>query len=1125
MGGAWFVPLICFTGSIGYSTPVVSYSKQIHMSHQTVLERERPLLGLLNHNLLPLTGREELLDELIQFIRRTSTGEELGLCLITGEAGIGKTRLAAALVEKLQEGGVVPFRIRFYPESDLDVSRLCGLALDSLSTEPSRNSGGSPIERLRRWCLTRQSVLIFEDAHLLSGEAIGAFGRFLYALSDIPLPVLLLTRPVSDTVRGVIEPHRRSEIEMQGLNRDEIALLWNQLFDTKIAEEDVEIILTTTAGNPLALRSGFRLTAEGMMAKGEGGKGVERNIAEGAFRRGAGLLAEGLIAHLSAAERRGAETLAPLGEVFDVPTARSLLRDDPEILDQLRFKGILRDVGYGEVHSLTEDAGHRLALGFTHTLIHGVLLEANRIDPAQLIPLLKLDVPLYAFTPLRLMRGILPIGVAPADLYAFGRVVLKLSFTAENGGDPVTTGELMELIEEIGRVGEDFSFEDRLDLELNLCRLRLNNRSGWKETAEFRRRVDDALEQYQELPEPLLRHRVGLLRYRQILDYNQPLVEMQATGRLWDGWEEVQQLLKGHPGLRLTTDYARFLGTVVQVAVFVGDQKVLAQLDREVNYTLSLPELEREQRGIILMTAVARLTSLYNSEETFRVRREQIEMIEAEFPSLRVTFQRLSLVMENGNYREGRKLATEVRARAEREGMVGLLFAADAILLLTQDDPDISVEENLNRIELLWESYRERVAKHYRKQVCELLLDLLITNNRPDILPVLHQKWGDLFYGVKPNRSLYVAIHLNPEMLPEVLPRFLPTSLHASLLRYYFNVENDLADDLIERLRMPILRQVELIELWGILKLVALIDREKPGNLSLDFRSALADRAHHALSWLAERGSVPTLNALFQEVRSLLTDDRSLEWQKLVDQLNRKFFSRSSSKSENLLLSVIGTFAFSKGKSERKELRGGRLHAISGALVVAVLLREKLDRQAFMELASGEPYSRQSRKMVNTGVFRLREAIGRDAVLTDEEGLPRLNLAILHVDVLQLVGIVEEAEREFAEGKLARAAELIEGGLELAAKGPLFPGLYDPLYDTLRDDIESRLRESALRIGRELVAEGAIESAIRIGRGATVAMPGDEELAELLREGLGRRHRGADAEVMREKELREEKRG
>ena len=168
MGGAWFVPLICFTGSIGYSTPVVSYSKQIHMSHQTVLERERPLLGLLNHNLLPLTGREELLDELIQFIRRTSTGEELGLCLITGEAGIGKTRLAAALVEKLQEGGVVPFRIRFYPESDLDVSRLCGLALDSLSTEPSRNSGGSPIERLRRWCLTLQCFAQLANLRLAS---------------------------------------------------------------------------------------------------------------------------------------------------------------------------------------------------------------------------------------------------------------------------------------------------------------------------------------------------------------------------------------------------------------------------------------------------------------------------------------------------------------------------------------------------------------------------------------------------------------------------------------------------------------------------------------------------------------------------------------------------------------------------------------------------------------------------------------------------------------------------------------------------------------------------------------------------------------------------------------------
>ena len=179
--------------------------------------------------------------------------------------------------------------------------------------------------------------------------------------------------------------------------------------------------------------------------------------------------------------------------------------------------------------------------------------------------------------------------------------------------------------------------------------------------------------------------------------------------------------------------------------------------------------------------------------------------------------------------------------------------------------------------------------------------------------------------------------------------------------------------------------------------------------------------------------------------------------------------------------------------------RGERLRTLLGVMAANELLSRPLDREEFLRIASGQnEAARQARDVVNKTVSRLRESFGNsDFILTDEE-TPRLNRALVEVDILEVKQKLRSAEESLRRGNLARAVADIRSGLGLWGGAVPFPALYDEFFETLRDEFETEVRDLVLRTVEELIELEDFDGAEDLLRILVEYMPEDEEPVAML---------------------------
>ena len=125
----------------------------------------RSLVDFLNHGALPFTGRREELQRLLEFWRSTPESGGLRALLLSGEAGIGKSRIVEELLPQIHRGGGIAVQIKLLPESTDSIVPLVARALwysdagrHLLKKEPEENLGsvlaalpGSPASAPPSW--------------------------------------------------------------------------------------------------------------------------------------------------------------------------------------------------------------------------------------------------------------------------------------------------------------------------------------------------------------------------------------------------------------------------------------------------------------------------------------------------------------------------------------------------------------------------------------------------------------------------------------------------------------------------------------------------------------------------------------------------------------------------------------------------------------------------------------------------------------------------------------------------------------------------------------------------------------------------------------------------------------
>lgn len=384
--------------------------------------------------LTALVGREEELELLLQRWARAKTGEGQAV-LIAGEAGIGKSRLTAALLERL--AGEPHTRLRYvcspqHTDSALypiigQMERAAGLAhddtlharldkLDTLLAQTSTSIGDASLfaemlslpndgrypalkltpqqHRQRTFealisqleALTRQSpvLIIFEDAHWTDPTSLEAFGRIVARIETLRALMIVIFRPEFDP--PWIGRQHVTAMTINRLTKHQVGAMIDGVVGSKLLPAGIrQDIIERTDGVPLFVEE---MTKAVLEAEGHGA--VERTIA--VIPSPAWAVPASLHASLmSRLDRLGpakevAQIGAAIGREFSHALLAAVVRvpaaELGSVLNRLIKAGLLFRLGsppnatYLFKHALVRDASYSTLLRQPRRALHARIAEA-----------------------------------------------------------------------------------------------------------------------------------------------------------------------------------------------------------------------------------------------------------------------------------------------------------------------------------------------------------------------------------------------------------------------------------------------------------------------------------------------------------------------------------------------------------------------------------------------------------------------------------------------------------------------------------------------------------------------------------------------------------------------------
>ncbi|NLP05032.1 AAA family ATPase, partial [Candidatus Fermentibacteria bacterium] len=246
---------------------------------------------------LPLVGRRKEMELLREDIEKTAPGT-VRRVLVSGEPGIGKSRLLREIGRQLPDGAVM-VRVRAYPESAgspfrlvrdillgaagitqdqapaIALERLGSAAMGRLGDRELREalclagldslpglecgSGGSPglrIEFLRRVVASlappgRTSVMMFEDIHWADEPSLEVLLGLTVPWAETGLLMLLTARPwLDERIPGLSSSSFDRRLDLQPLSQDEADRMAEMLAGQSVLPGELSAVTARAGGNP-----------------------------------------------------------------------------------------------------------------------------------------------------------------------------------------------------------------------------------------------------------------------------------------------------------------------------------------------------------------------------------------------------------------------------------------------------------------------------------------------------------------------------------------------------------------------------------------------------------------------------------------------------------------------------------------------------------------------------------------------------------------------------------------------------------------------------------------------------------------------------------------------------------
>lgn len=1094
---------------------------------------ELRLIDFLNHGILPFVGRLAEVERVMGLWRGNSEFHHLRAMLISGESGIGKSRLIEEITPRISQQGGAVLHTKLYPETSTSIASLQARALRFLNTrrglmiEEPEEKLLSVISSLRRLARLRPTLLIIEDIHLLNTETTSELAMMLEAISDEQLSVLCLARPVELGVRGILERYVVDELELKGLNIDEIAIIWEQLFGAVPPPEILNQVCSATIGNPLALRSALRgIVKSGALTHDPLSNTWHPAIAADTFgqivQRNVRVLSEGLAAHLTPDARQTAVQIAALGEVFSREAARAVSQNNDALIESLGFRGIII-ASNTPVAPISGQASGFPVLAFTHTILHNHLLRQGTHDVQRLIQIIASDIPLYSVAPFQLIsESTITPSLPPEEAYQAAMRAIEVSCLLDTSTDwrlAMAPWRAAQAIKEAYQPVWSKLQELTLSAELISARLMLLRRT--EDHNEYERLVMELLQLTDEpVPEPILEYRLLAFTYLHSLG------RRKDTHLCHQAWGFSRAFVGRHPQLRYTPRYISYLDSAARSMLYMGEFETLREIERELSELAASPYVTDDYRYLAKHKVAVHFLDMFDTEEELQERLKLLADLETHSEERKMSFLifKLGFLVDIGQMEDALRTSAEALQLFRERGLTHNLFYGSlnrlcAVAALGMELPTVEAE----MMRLCGEAPGD-ISHRFRTFAETALVEIgLLHGDRQWLRQSIAQGGLRLDY-LRPESQALLKLEEGVECETLSASTHLTSQTFKPLLEAWISPLIPEAGSIEtasrSALRAPILRVQDLLERRAVLGIIAELEqRLGKGSLIPRLHDDIIHAVELTLHWLSERKLFPYMRPMVALFGKYLPKGVEGAWQTRMGQLQAQQASThtTASQQRRTILTMLGSIESGVEGEAPSPVRGARLRALLGVMVADRMLDERLDYREFCHIVTGiDDDPDRARKTLNGIVFRLREMLGHEIINTESE-TPELNLECVEVDILIAYQHIQNATAALRSESLIRSQRELLKALEYTCGEVPFPGLYEPFFEAVRDDFEGNVRALILKVARHLVNEQDLRSAEELLRPGFSAMPHDEELADLLYQTLRQLGKRADAERVRMK--------
>ncbi|HVZ40954.1 MAG TPA: AAA family ATPase [Candidatus Kapabacteria bacterium] len=1061
------------------------------------------------------------IERIVRFWQETFEAQGLRVALLTGEAGVGKSRLIdEAIVVIRDEGGAVVHAHL----AERGGTSLAAIIAEALRASPDTASVAEPpaderlatvIAALQRTARLRPTLVVLEDIHLLNGDALGDCSRLLQALTDEAISILCIARSVNFTPRGILERYLVEEIAMSGLGRGDIEELWTLLFDASLSSDALTLLSDSTQGNPLALRSSLMVVATTLVAPNENGRGTEQSDEprampgfddlERCIHESIRDLAGGMASHLTTEERLGASRFACLGEVFSVEAAQIMDRDAVAMLERLEEVGIIGIAStvpapiVGNSRDLYPASNFPLH-AFTHSLLHRYFAHNAEIDDVRLATAIASNAPLYSFLPFQLLAAEERVDVLPITnlQHAITRCIGAAYILDESPewklALPVysAAARLAARLDR-ARIPE----EELLDIDLRLagCRLSLLRRGDYG--AEYRQVVV-------ELPERTANPATELqARWRLLaLTHRHRMCARTDQGECFVVWEEVRNLVERFSGLLPSVYHILYLRDVAQFA----RRNHLLDLGRSVEACLhramGAPGLSARMRDVALRTIMPAFLTVFTSADELDERLRLYYQLNALADETAVTcVPKLDFLLSIGMMEEARDVAARgmprimelnlARSRASAELAV---IHANAVLGTPLRDVERAAEN-------LPATVTGQALEGLRQQIGYVLITAGLLRGERAWAGSMLDAYPEAARSLSQTMSVLIAVERNDRTALAALAsdKGTPHGPLAPLLASVVAGEPVTVGVLASALPDPILRVADMLAVAAVIDLAAMAVNAAALHAAGAEHDLLRSALRRGIAWLRACKLGVALSGLVRRYGGML-DERERQGLTATIASLPQALENSGETHRPLMISMLGSIGTTLPDGERIRIRGARLRVLLALMVADMMLEQPLRHREFCHIATGNyDAADHARKVVNISVYRLRELLGQEIILTNGE-TPRLNPERVEVDLIRAAALLDEVEESVAKGALVRAHRLLATAFEIVGARAPFPGLTEPFFEAARKDFEGRLRTASIDVARGLLFERDTGNARIVLASILAIIPDDTELLQLMRQ-------------------------